>query len=101
MGRFLLLADLAPWRRGQHGGVVYDPSSGTWSATSPMAVPRAGHVAILLPNGKVLVTGGANDSGQPGNPQLAELYEDPTSGTWSHDRLNDGTALLDNGDPVT
>jgi hypothetical protein len=57
---------------------VYDPASGTWSATASMASPRIGHTATLLPNGKVLVTGGSNGS----YFASAELY-DPATGTWS------------------
>ncbi len=58
------------------------------------------HVATLLPNGKVLVEGGSNDS----NTSLAsaELY-DPASGTWAatgslaHARNNHTATLLPNG----
>src|SRR6266480_340416 len=42
--------------------------------TGSLATARNGHTATLLPNGKVLVAGGGNNS--------AELY-DPVSGTWS------------------
>ncbi|HEX8823460.1 MAG TPA: kelch repeat-containing protein, partial [Archangium sp.] len=55
---------------------VYDPASGAWSATASMATPRGEHTATLLPNGKVLVSGGFNALAS------AEVY-DPASGTWS------------------
>lgn len=55
---------------------LYDPSSGTWTATGDMLVAGIGHTATLLPNGNVLVVGGS------GNPLVAELY-DPASGTWA------------------
>src|SRR5260370_34999728 len=55
---------------------LYDPTSGTFSATGPMTTPRWASVATLLQNGKVLVTGGIGDSGTPLG--TAELY-DPTA----------------------
>jgi N-acetylneuraminic acid mutarotase len=58
---------------------VWDPSSGTWTATESMTEARTGHTATLLPDGKVLVAGGL---GTGGNLASAELY-DPSSGTWS------------------
>ena len=58
---------------------LYDPTSGTWTTTGSMNTKRAFHTATLLPNGKVLVTGG--DSGTGGIPN-AELY-DPATGIWS------------------
>jgi len=37
---------------------IYDPTSGTFSAASPMATGRIAHTCTLLPDGRVLVTGG-------------------------------------------
>ena len=37
---------------------IYDPSRGTWSPTAVMSTPRYGHTATLLPDGRVLVSGG-------------------------------------------
>jgi N-acetylneuraminic acid mutarotase/sugar lactone lactonase YvrE len=61
---------------------IFDPNSGTWSATGAMAVPRFGHTITLLPNGKVLVVGGTSCS-NCNALNTAELY-DPASGTWSY-----------------
>jgi uncharacterized delta-60 repeat protein len=52
---------------------------GTWSAAGSMATARYLHTATLLPDGKVLVAGGYNNSGPLAS---AELY-DPALGTWS------------------
>ncbi len=37
---------------------LYNPASGTWTATGSLAAPRWLHTATLLPNGKVLVAAG-------------------------------------------
>lgn len=39
---------------------LFDPASGSFIPTSDMANARARHAAILLPDGRVLVTGGIN-----------------------------------------
>jgi N-acetylneuraminic acid mutarotase len=51
---------------------LYHPSTGTWTATGSLNVARLGHTATLLPNGTVLVTGGANGFGMP--RASAELF---------------------------
>jgi N-acetylneuraminic acid mutarotase len=71
---------------------LYDPSTGSWSATGSMVTPRAQHTATLLPDGKVLVAGGHCDGratkGCPavedpdGAMAAAELY-DPSTGKWT------------------
>jgi WD40 repeat protein len=53
--------------------------NGTWSSTGSMSIPRSGHTATLLRNGKVLVAGGYGFSNVPVS---TELY-DPRTGTWS------------------
>lgn len=55
---------------------IYDPASGSFSATGDMVNPRAFHTATLLSNGKVLVTGGN------GGGVSAELY-DPVTGSFA------------------
>jgi hypothetical protein len=52
----------------------------SWSYTGSLNTPRSRYTATLLPNGKVLVTGGDNADG--GVLASAELY-DPSTGTWS------------------
>ena len=95
---------------------LYDPSTGTWTATGSMTNPRSQHTATLLHNGKVLVTGGYCDGTTPqcvssvpagawdpdGAMATAELY-DPSSHTWTATgrmitaRSNHTATLLDDG----
>lgn len=57
---------------------VFDPVKGGWSATGAMHAERAGHVAALLGNGRVLVAGGHAVKDVIGG---AEIY-DPAAGAW-------------------
>jgi serpin B len=65
---------------------VFDPSAGTWSTTESLNAPRDGFVAVTLPDGRVLVTGGATSAepvgGVFGAFSSTKLY-DPQTGTWS------------------
>jgi subtilisin-like proprotein convertase family protein len=57
---------------------LYDPvkgTNGTWTVTDSLTTKRASPTATLLPNGKVLVTGGYGGSGNSGVLQSAELYD--------------------------
>ncbi len=73
------------------GGVasaeLYDPDSGTWTATGGMTQVRSGHTVTLLSDGTVLVAGGFG-GGFGRDPVVlasAELY-DPDTGTWTATR---------------
>jgi uncharacterized repeat protein (TIGR01451 family) len=59
---------------------LYDPGTNTWSPADSMAVPRFLHTATLLPDGKVLVTGGSNVDAL--SLQSAEIY-DPLTNEWT------------------
>jgi hypothetical protein len=80
-------------------GDIYDPSSATFSPTSPMQLPRVGHVAALLRDGRVLIAGGW----RPPARGSAEIF-DPVSGTFqptgplTDARERAGAAVLPDGD---
>ncbi len=63
---------------------IYNPVSGTFKATGSMRTPRGDHTATLLSDGRVLITGGSNDSMSAGLAQ-AEIY-DPASGEFTATR---------------
>ena len=58
---------------------LYDPATGTWTATGTMGTPRLEHLAVTLLDGRVLVVGGAYDDQ---DDTSAEVY-DPATGSWS------------------
>jgi|SRR5579872_3486471 len=41
------------------GAEIYNPATGTFSATADMTTPRLEHAAVLLKSGQILITGGA------------------------------------------
>jgi hypothetical protein len=56
---------------------LYDPTSGTWTATGDMTGPRSTHTATLLSDGRVLIAGGVSYGGIGvffGSTGSAELY---------------------------
>ena len=64
---------------------LYDPATGNFTPTGSMAVARGLHQATLLPDGRVLVSGGfgvaPSSPGAPG-PEHAEVF-DPATGTFA------------------
>jgi hypothetical protein len=81
---------------------LYDPSTGTFSVTGTMTMPRALHAATLLPNGTVLIVGGEGSEVGGRSLASAELY-DPKAGTFSaignmaSARIEPTATLLGNG----
>ncbi|MBI5243897.1 MAG: fibronectin type III domain-containing protein [Elusimicrobia bacterium] len=78
---------------------TYNYRTGVWTSKTPMSTctparpdctGRYGHSATLLPNGRVLVAGGDNGTGEIGN---AEIY-DPKTNTWTRTRENGNDMLI-------
>jgi large repetitive protein len=84
---------------------VYDPSTGAWTITGGLNVPRDGFSATLLPNGQVLVAGGETvdcNAFSMVSLSITELF-DPATGTWTPtgqlntERVSHAATLLPNG----
>lgn len=90
---------------------VFDHTTGGiggWRSSAPMTVPRSGHTATVLADGRVLATGGTDQSGQP--VAEAEIFypeAEGGAGSWkpgpsmttgrsghTATRLSDGTVLV-------
>jgi hypothetical protein len=107
-GKVLLAGGISaysPNAPGLSSAELYDPSSGTFSATGKMTVPRVSHTATLLPDGRVLMAGGYSGiagGSFAGASVTAELY-DPDTGTFtptsqmSSPRFWHSATLLNNG----
>ncbi|MGW4382490.1 DUF6603 domain-containing protein [Kitasatospora sp. NPDC004531] len=65
---------------------LFDPRTGKWTPTGSLLTARKGHQAVLLADGRVLVTGGdavgAGGRYDPRSLAAAEVY-DPGSGLWT------------------
>jgi hypothetical protein len=83
---------------------LFDPKSGSWSLAAPMSVARVAHTAVLLPDGQVLVAGGATTYvGETGTVTATTEIYNPATNAWrsagpmSHPRYTHGAALLNDG----
>lgn len=63
---------------------IYNPATGTWSATGSMHISRYGHSTHLLQDGRVLIIGGESteDLGETDQVREVEIY-DPATGNFS------------------
>lgn len=74
---------------------LYDPSLGTFSATSPMSASRYGARVSVLPSGRVLVSGGLFESGSDVYDPVSEKFL--AGGTMSVARAYHAAAALTSG----
>ena len=84
-GRILIVGG----HRGRRAGITlytsaetYDPATGTFRPAGDMHVRRHKHDAVLLGDGRVLITGGADERDDKGVYDSTELY-DPGAGTFA------------------
>lgn len=56
---------------------IFDPKTGQWSSAAPMTVPRTGHLALPLRDGRVMLLGGMTTGEEP--LSSTEVY-DPHTG---------------------
>ena len=87
-GRVLVSGGVSVNDRGpfvQKTAEIYDPITGTWTMADHMANARFGHEALLLPDGRVLVAGGATPGGDCTAQFTAEIY-DLNVNRWSNTR---------------
>jgi len=61
---------------------IYDPAAGKFTPTGSMNIPRYKHAAVLLADGRVLITGGSDNRAWQGQYDSAELY-DPATGRFT------------------
>jgi len=91
----LFLSFLLPTESG------HSQTSNTWSSVGPMAQTRTGAAAVLLPGGRVLITGGSDGNGVP--QASTEIFDPATGGfsvasQMSVARANHAAIVLNTGD---
>jgi|GEM_PF-1681544 len=80
-GRVLAFGETTPSTSGPAHAELFDPLTNTWGQTGPMLQRRVAGAAALMDDGRVVVSGGRNNTGT--SPLgSAEIY-DPASNTWS------------------
>jgi hypothetical protein len=57
---------------------LFDPETGRFSPAGNLAGPRTAHLAVALPDGRVVVVGGIDDEEQP--VREIEIYDSATGG---------------------
>lgn len=69
---------------------VYDPATGRFQPTGALKTRRHKHDAVLLPDGRVLVTGGSDQRDYRGVYDSSELYDPVTGGFSDGPRMQRG-----------
>ncbi len=89
---------------GAHGkAALYDPATNTWTTLSSMPQARAGHDAVLLADGRVLIAGGFQGTLFAPKAIAGTTFFDPATKTFTagsplpEARALNGTALLSTG----
>jgi hypothetical protein len=83
-GRVLVCGGISINARGpfvQKTAEIWDPATGNWSVADAMANARFGHEALLLPDGTVIIAGGATPGGDCTAYRTAEIYH-PHQDRW-------------------
>ena len=65
---------------------IYDSGTGTWSPTGSMNTARLDHTATRLSDGRVLVTGGRDDSGELASAEIYDPVRDLVADGLDEDR---------------
>jgi hypothetical protein len=106
-GKVLFAGGFSEYSGGSPGlasAELFDPTTGTITTTGSMTTGRFEHTATLLPNGKVLITGGQSASGDQRFTGVitAELYDPAVgvfaaAGNMTTARFEHSATLLRNG----
>ncbi|MCR9248172.1 MAG: hypothetical protein NXI31_24340 [bacterium] len=80
---------------------IYDPVTDTWTSSATMSDPRAAHVAILRPDGKVMLAGGLSwysvivIGWLPTIEDSCDIYDPATDTMASGPAMNDSRSFLE------
>lgn len=100
-GRVLITGGTDALGRALNTADIYDPATGTFTATGPMNEARSTHSAALLPDGRVLIAGGAGTTAELYYPTTGKFIEvgSMTAARYSATAttLNDGRVLVAGG----
>lgn len=92
-----------PFGRALASAELFDPVTRVFTDTSSMSAGRFAFTAVLLADGRVMVSGGANYEGEAQSLATSELYDEatgrftPTADFAGVDRLHHGAARLTDG----